>query len=276
VQKLVASPAYPKALAIPGFERAIVEHSMPIAEPSVKSLFLQMLCNRQPLATGTGFVVQARSGPVLITNYHNLSGRHPQTGQPLHPSAAIPDEVIIIHNQLNQLGTWVQRTEPLYHPNGRQRWVEHAIHAAAVDCVALPLTQTNDVQFYPYNLANPGPALRVGPADVVSVVGFPFGLTGGGSLALWATGFVASEPEVDFNNLPLMLIDCRSRQGQSGSPVIAYRGGGAVAMADGGTAVFNGPVLKLLGIYSGRISEQSDLGFVWKVAAIEQIVGAVP
>lgn len=58
---------------------------------------------------------------------------------------------------------------------------------------------------------------------------FPFGLAGGGSLAIWATGLMATEPEIDYNNQPTFLIDCRARPGQSVSAVIAHRNGGMVA-----------------------------------------------
>jgi hypothetical protein len=146
---------------------------------------------------------------------------------------------------------------------------------AKADFVALPLADLNDVELYPYDTANPGPAIFVGPADVVSVIGFPFGITAGGACGVWATGFLASEPEVDYNALPVVLVDCRSRQGQSGSPVIAYRSGGMVAMADGGSAAFGGPVWKFLGIYSGRINAQSDLGIVWKASAIRELLNAL-
>ncbi len=43
-------------------------------------------------------------------------------------------------------------------------------------------------------------------------------------------------------------------------------------MADGGSAGFSGPVEKLMGIYSGRVSGESDLGRVWKVSAIEAVL----
>lgn len=101
----------------------------------------------------------------------------------------------------------------------KPRWVEHPTLGPKADFVALQLTDLNDVELYPYDPANPGPQIMVGPADPVSVIGFPFGLTAGGAFGVWATGFLASEPEVDFNNLPIQLIDCRTRQGQSGSPV---------------------------------------------------------
>ena len=133
----------------------------------------------------------------------------------------------------------------------------------------------DDVQPYPYSLGVGDPAIACGPADAVSVVGFPFGLRAGGSLAVWATGFVASEPDIDYNSLPVFLIDCRARPGQSGSPVIAYRSAGTVGMADGSAAVFSSPVTRFLGIYSGRINDQSDIGMVWKAAAIKELVASI-
>jgi Trypsin-like peptidase domain len=221
---------------------------MPInlAQPSIMSLLIQLRENGQVIATGTGFVAQSQKGPILITNRHNVTGKHQDTGQILHSKGKTPTELEIIHNQAGKLGSWVPRVEPLY-AGSAPLWVEHPTLGARVDCVALPLTQTNDVQFYPYDPNNPGTRIPCGPADIVTVVGFPFGLTGGGALALWATGFVASEPAVDFNGLPLFLIDCRSRPGQSGSAVIAYRNGGMVPMENGGAAAFTGPVFRFLG-----------------------------
>ena len=117
--------------------------------------------------------------------------------------------------------------------------------------------------------------MLIGPAETVSVIGFPFGITAGGNLPVWATGFIASEPVVDYDDLPIQLIDCRSRQGQSGSPVLAYRSGGMIAMADGSSAAFDGPVSKLIGIYSGRINAESDIGIVWKTSAILELVNSI-
>jgi hypothetical protein len=244
-----------------------------IAQPSVQSLLIEMRHCGQALATGTGFVAQAPRGPVLVTNWHNLAGRNPDSGQPLSTTGAVPDELVIVHNRAGHLGEWIPRTEPLFR-NGRILWFEHPLHGQRVDIVALPLTALGDVELYPYDIAG-GPPIVVGPADSVSVIGFPFGLQAGGSLAVWATGFVASEPEIDFNGLPLMLVDCRSRPGQSGSAVIAYRSGGAVPTVGGGTALYGAPVWRFLGVYSGRINEQSDLGLVWKATAVGELLASV-
>jgi hypothetical protein len=85
-----------------------------LAEPSPRSLLLQMSVNKNPLGMGTGFVVQSPRGPVLITCRHNLSGRHQQTGQPLSSTGGIPDTVNIMHHVQNQLGHWTPVPEALY------------------------------------------------------------------------------------------------------------------------------------------------------------------
>jgi hypothetical protein len=246
-----------------------------IAKPSVQSLLIEMRANGKSLSVGTAFVVDNKKGPALVTNWHNLAGRNPETKQPMSPTGAIPDEVLIIHNKANALGFWIPVVEPLL-TNGKPRWAEHPKHAESVDVVALPLSNVIGVALYPHDLSQDGPQMAVGPADPLSVIGFPFGVQAGGSLAVWATGFLASEPAINFRNLPLMLIDCRTRPGQSGSAVLAYRNGGAVAMEDGNTAITVGPSQRFMGCYSGRINKESDLGLVWKTSAVQEVVDAIP
>jgi Trypsin-like peptidase domain len=241
--------------------------------PSVQSLLIEMFAGNQLLGTGTAFVCNSGKGPVLLTNWHNITGRNPETKQPMSKTGAIPDAVRIAHNRANKVGEWLAKTESLF-SGGRPRWVEHPTLAERVDVVALPLSDLADVQLYPYELQG-GPTIAVHPADAVSVVGFPFGLQAGGSLAIWATGFVASELDIDFKGLPLFLVDCRARPGQSGSAVIAHRNGGAVAMQGGGTTIVGGPITRFLGIYSGRVNDQSDLGMVWKASAVAEVVGSI-
>jgi Trypsin-like peptidase domain len=245
-----------------------------IAQPSVQSLLIEMQVNAQGLSTGTAFTVQTPSGAFLLTNRHNLTGRHQETGAPLSPTGGVPTHIVVVHNRKGHLGQWVLKTESLY-TGSAPRWREHPTLGAKADFVALQLTDLADVELFPYDPGNPGPNIFVGPADSVSVIGFPFGVTAGGAFGVWATGFLASEPDVDFNNLPVQLIDCRSRQGQSGSPVIAYRSGGMIPMVDGSSAAYGQAVWKFIGIYSGRVNKESDLGIVWKASALQQLVSTL-
>jgi len=246
-----------------------------IAEPSVQSLFLVAMCNGIDLGTGTGFIVQHDNQPYLITNYHVAAGRNPVNGQPLHLSGAVPDTLRVVQLLSRAPGSirWEPRDERvLEQGTDKALWLQHPVHGRTVDVVALPLRDTSGIDFHPYDLTGAAPRLRSGPSDGISIIGFPFGQSGGGAFAIWTRGFVASEPDIDLDDLPRLLIDARTRPGQSGSPVIAYGSGGMLSMADGSTAMFNGPVVNLLGVYSGRINEQSDLGYIWKVQAVRDIL----
>jgi hypothetical protein len=248
--------------------------SQQIAQPSVQSLLIEMRVNGQPLSTATAFVCPSPKGPVLITNRHNVTGRDQATGSPLSPTGGLPTEVVVVHNRAGNLGQWVPKVEPLL-SGSNPLWREHPTLGAKADFVALPLTELADVALYPYDPASPGVNLLLGPADSVSVIGFPFGVTAGGAFGVWATGFLASEPVVDFGGLPVQLVDSRTRPGQSGSPVIAYRNGGMLALEGGGSASYAGPVSRFIGVYSGRINSESDLGMVWKAAAVQELLASV-
>ncbi|WP_410000801.1 trypsin-like peptidase domain-containing protein [Rhizobium leguminosarum] len=233
-----------------------------------------MSVNGTLLASGTGFICISPSGPVLVTNRHNVTGRRQDTGQPLSPTGGVPDTISIRHNSLGRTGGTTLRNEPLFAPDGQAAWKEHPTLGATADFVALPLTNTGGIRFFSYRPSTPGPRFKVGPTAIVSVLGFPFGISGGGSLAVWATGFVASEPDVDYDGKPTFLIDCRTRQGQSGSPVIAYRHGSA-DLEGGGIIVFDRPATRFLGIYSGRVNGEADLGIVWKARAVAELIASI-
>lgn len=349
---------------------------------SLKALYIEMRFEGQYLASGTGFIVRTRTGPALITNRHNFTGRDNNTGQPLSKTGGVPSEVMILHHRWRELGYWVERVEALYqegsdYVDGAYRWVEHPLYGERADVVALPLTQLDNVQLYPwipgcppnssYRVAqeatfnpefpNPGDGdipIDVLPADEVSVIGFPFGqrmhwtanevdarfppgplekfnqlreehravqdrfhlafeerglsrdeslpeaidrefsslfkeiakrckaiqrefgdipsLKGG--LPVWATGFVASEPQLDLGGKPVFLIDSRTRRGQSGSPVVACRNRGLVHLkgARHKTVESRTPAYRFMGVYSGRINPESDLGYVWKASAVRDLI----
>ncbi len=251
-----------------------------VARPSLASLFLQPAFGGNPISSATGFVAPRTAGGwFLVTNWHVVTGRHPTTGQPLNEqTGAVPDEIVIAHHVENALGTWHPVVEPLYSPAGAPLWLEHPNHGRKVDVVALPLTVTAGSGFIGHDPHIEGVPIRYGVSQPLSIIGFPYGRTGGGLLGIWTQGYVASEPELDFDGLPAFLIDARTRRGQSGSPVIAYADGGMVATDDGGSSLYGGPVERFIGVYSGRIADptdpqpSTDLGFVWKRSVVEEIL----
>jgi hypothetical protein len=173
----------------------------PIATPSFRSLLLQLRFDDIALGWATGFVVATKGAYALMTARHVVTGRHQDTGEPLHSKLAIPNNVTIFHHRKDRPLRWIEVSEPLLR-DGLPMWKEHPEFGAKVDFVALPLTQLADVQMHPYDPSKPSEfehgtlyeTISVGPADPVSVVGFPFGITAGGKLPIWATGTLATEP----------------------------------------------------------------------------------
>lgn len=252
-----------------------MSQTMAYEQESIQSLYIEMYFRDQKLSSGTGFVTYSPIGPVLITNRHNVTGRHQETGNPLSKTGGLPDRLMIWHNGEN-VGEWTPVEEMLIDDEGSALWFEHPTFGARADFVALPLTAGHDrVRLYLYDLAPPERPLKLGPADTVSIVGFPFGLSASGRFAIWVTGFVASEPSIHFQDLPVFLVDCRSRPGQSGSPVIISRSGGPFVFEDGATGLGVGRLTQLLGIYSGRIHPDSDVGMVWHRRAVYDLVASI-
>lgn len=265
---------------------------MPISVLSVKSIFIEMKFGDQLLSSGTAFLTECSKGHVLITNRHNVTGRHQSTGLPLSNTCGIPNKMVV--HQLLTNGTIAQFEIQLTDSSGTPYWFEHPTLGSKADFVLIPMFWLKANQQFlvkPYKLRVPGRQfdvsggeffqlndgdlpIKVEPSDRVSVIGFPFGIRVEGHLPIWSNGFVASEPEVDVDGLPVFLIDCRSRPGQSGSPVVAVVNSGMVNLkdCDMASAMFTAPASSFLGIYSGRISTESDLGYVWKASAIREMV----
>jgi V8-like Glu-specific endopeptidase len=247
---------------------------MSIDRVSVQSLFIEMYFNDTRLSSGTGFVVQEARSLVLITNRHNVTGRRQDNNQPLSDTGGIPNSIRVWRNAAGNTGGWRAVDYSLYDNDENPQWIEHPTMGPTADFVALPVDTPFDVVNYSYVTSAPEQQLLIRPAETVSVVGFPFGQAAGGLFGVWVSGFVASEPDVNFNGLPQFLVDCRTRPGQSGSPVIAVRRGSAT-YKNGSTVIGPINIVELLGIYSGRINDKSDIGIVWKREAIDELVQSI-
>ncbi|MQB05720.1 serine protease [Agrobacterium tumefaciens] len=252
-----------------------------VAVPTLKSLFIEICFGDLCLATGTAILVanDNESHCTLITNRHNVTGRHQETNKCLSPKAGVPDNIVIyFHRKDAVVGGWKPIKLPLYREDESPWWIEHPRLGARADVVALNLRWGSDITKYPYYLGNQldRRGIEVGPAETVSVIGFPFGLSSVQRFPIWATGFLAQELELVTPENPTFLIDCRTRKGQSGSAVIAYRAAGYRGIKEGlpVTHLTNETVWEFLGVYSGRISEESDLGRVWHVSAVEELLAA--
>lgn len=261
--------------------------------------------NRRSLAYGSAFLFELDGQQFLVTARHNVTGRHWQTGEFLGGYSVAPTHVMI--NLLakppeggwrigpTEVGEHVGSTQiklkaflvPLLGEDWKPRWMEHPTFGVDMDVVVVPIKITDEEAFViPWTTPvvearepheAPWPNLAAG--QEVFVVGYPDALITGPMFPLWIRGSIASEPYFGYTvgdkHLPLMLVDARTRQGQSGSAVMRHRPEGTVLIRnDGEPGVTTAPVSQLIGVYSGRTSDESDLGFVWRMDEVETICRA--
>lgn len=220
--------------------------------------------------TGTGFIVANKGTNYLITNWHVLSGREWPATNSTDPKGSFPKDVIIFYNS-KVLGNWIPVSEPLYDTNGVPLWLEDKSGGLNIDVVALPLTShDNRVQPYPLDLNLENVDMQLSPAMSVSIIGFPNNLTNPGEFPVWKTGNIASEPDIDYKEKPLMLVSVIIRKGMSGSPVIA-RSIGTYIDKEGNTDVHTGITDKFLGVLSGY-QPDNEIAYVWKSRVISEIL----
>lgn len=239
---------------------------------SLPSVRLETYFRGIHLATASGFIDISSHGPVLVTNRHVMTGRNHFTGAPIHPDAVLPDECRIWY-LLRSGGAFETRSEVLYDRDLWPRWNYHAKHGGAVDIATLPLTNIDGISLFPRSgwVESPVDWPMLLPTDPVAVVGYPYGKHATG-FPVWTSGTIATDPELDYDEKPVFLIDARTRQSQSGSPVYYHTNTGVVRTSTGVTNFMDAPYSWFLGIYSGRINAESDVGMVWKAHLVSEIL----
>lgn len=236
-----------------------------------------MFCNGEPLGPASGFYYRKGSRLFLVSNWHVFCGRHSITRQPLHSSCWVPDEQKIYLQVLNSEGVLegVGYTDKLRNSEGVAEWWEHPIHGAKIDVGVVELLgDLKERQTHSAELGG-GEKLQIKVGQVVFVLGYPMGLMKQGLLPVWKRGSIASEPELDVEDGPVILIDTGTREGMSGSPVIAMSRQSGYGRDDNGSVIV-GDRARLLGVYSGRIGAEAlsevQLGLCWKTSVIDEII----
>lgn len=246
-------------------------------ENSIKAIYICVYYNDVKLSTATGFFVEKDNIKYLITSWHVVSGRHFVTKECLSDTCAIPNKMTIKYQ--NKKNIWVNYTIILSNNEGKHNWLEHKVYGSDIDVVAIPLPEISEeignkqIFWYKSNY-------ELFVTEQAFVLGYPFGLTIGKKTnphAIWTSGTVASDPCLEFEvkgkKRPMFLIDSRTRPGQSGAPVIYYSEEGKdFHFKENRVAIFGVPFMQPIGIYSGRVNDQSDLGYVWKWKVIEEII----
>ena len=232
------------------------------------------------LSSGTGFIYRKDGKHFLITNWHNVSGINPVTGKKLFSDGRIPDRISTEFREKGKpSATW--REELLLYEDStmsQPQWLEHPEFSHKVDVVALPIEEeiSSRYQLYPINIIPFDNKFKEMVADDAFIIGFPFPDLTYLAMPIWKKASIATEPDIDLDQTPKMLVDTATRSGLSGSPVIMQRIGihGMTSEKLTGTETI-GRVRNFIGIYSGRRGEDEEkaqLGIVWKARVIDEIV----
>jgi len=239
------------------------------------AVHLTAFFNAQQLATGSGVIAQHSSGCYLITALHVLSGRDPETQQPLRTDGGIPNRLVVEGCQfrfeinLYSADNTPSETTRLFavHPRGPR--VDVSLMRITGDRGNLmPL----DISFLTESL---NAELKLYVSQTCYILGFPEGLIhklrDGVVIPIWKTGHLASEPGFDFDDLPRLLIDATTRSGMSGAMVF----------------VTKPPLSGFVGIYTGRYKQPmneesspderdrrftSELGWVFRSAVVHELI----
>lgn len=261
------------------------------------------------ISTGTAFFYYVDSCWFLITNWHNISGKHFLNKQPL-PSGRLPTYIKAKISAyigdgnltLNEFVPTAQRVD-IYQDHSPV-WYEHPTLGSDCDVVAIPMERPQSCPEFMHNAVNLISRIRipVKPGSSSFVIGFPKSLSIGFGLPLWKSGYVASEPHYPITiggevsevggmknakQLPAFYIDSQTREGMSGAPVFAsYMGNWDMTNPyepinpsdpnfwDRDDILLGENRMEFVGCYSGRIGKNEEgaaLGLCWTVKTLDEI-----
>lgn len=232
------------------------------------SYYIEMYYESTKLSTGTAFLLKIEGETYLVTNKHNVTGRNPKTGKCISHHCGIPNSLKFFYTD-QKSNKYGYIDIDLSDEDENKLWLEHRDYKGAIDVVILPFGKyALNLEAYSEEYITFYREPRI--IDDVYVIGYPFGKIMSDNTPIWNKGSISTVYESNFDDLPCLLIDCRSRQGQSGSPVLLYNKLEIDVVES--TAYINTDKKILLGVYSGRVNSESDLGLVWKIDIIREIV----
>jgi hypothetical protein len=238
----------------------------------------------------TAFFYKVHEAMKLVTNWHVVTGVDPATMQPivridpatLQPidPGPLPTTLRLFYKQHltgDRPGVETVSHDIALYEKDSAVWTEHNTRQN-VDVVALDLDMTALANFVnmPINSVDQEAKLRPYAGMDCFVLGYPEGMVGPGRTPIWKRASIATEPLYDFRNSPGFLIDTATRNGMSGSPVVARHSGyfqPDPSQAMTGTEII-GTVEKFVGIYSGRLGDdplEVQLGMVWRSEVLDNI-----
>lgn len=242
----------------------------------------------------TGFFWRHANEVFLITNWHVVTGINMMSGTPV-ANGWCPNKINLqyftkagsAHPNFAVLGPEAKMVEcpaieiSLYHDFHHPFWIQHPMAFEwSVDIVALNVdSQLKDKTKVQCVNDRNYPRLYHFAGSEIFVLGHPIQQDNSSYpvvFPVWKRGSIASEIIVPWNMRPAFLIDSRTSQGMSGSPVFA-RVFGPAAYGDDTIKVDNILASEFMGVYSGRLFDDENnasIGLVWHRNLIDQILNS--
>ena len=239
---------------------------------------ITMLQGGKDIGTATGFFYLKNETTYFVTNRHVVADE---------TKGLKPDALRLkLHTDARNVTKNVERTIPLY-DNAKPKWHVHRdypkvpIDIAVIEIEPKQLEGTI-IKTLSREAFFPRDKYILAPGEDIMVLGFPRGFSDEKhNLGLLRNALISSAYGVDFNGLPLFVIDANLHPGMSGSPVMPKPK--TILPTKTGHAMSQTPVTFFLGIFSATISkvlparqeEALGLGIVWYSNLIEQIIDAI-
>jgi len=190
---------------------------------------VRLECKRKDgtMATGTGFFFALQWGkekqiPLIITNKHVI--RDASVGTFVLTQAKDDGAPLTGQGVTIQIGDF------------EARWIQHPEKdvdlAAFVLAPLLNEAESRGVKiFYRTITDNYLPTQEtiqeIGPIEDITMIGYPNGIWDQvHNMPIVRQGITATDPRLDYNGLPLFVIDCACFPGSSGSPILIFNQGG--------------------------------------------------
>jgi hypothetical protein len=210
----------------------------PIDIGSTVTTPIKALYRNSLIGLGTGFFYKFGTQTFLITNWHVVAGRHFETLRPLHSMCALPDRLKFLVGCRGDIGEWMEVDCALYEDSSsndqpeKPIWLEHAIHGRKIDVVAIPIDLPENGEVHTIDRVNTVPKMLLTVSKDVFILGYPKGINGGRGFPIWKRASLATEPAIQHDGLPKILVDTATREGMSGAPVVAIADGELELMAN--------------------------------------------
>lgn len=268
-------------------------------------IHLSLLLDDNILSSGTGFLYKYKENFYIVTAWHNLSGKHPDTLKSISKKLAIPNYLLANIPVSNGDGFANITIKLKLFNSSKSLYFVHSQKYPKIDLAVIPLDkestyeigQTYDgqvinlpifktdgftihpIQDFLFNNKSLEELWfnNVDVTEELFIPGYPQNIFDETLQPVWKRATLASQIKYGWNRQRKFVVDSASKSGMSGSPVIYYNSRGEFK-SKGLTHYSSKPVAILTGVYVGRLGETKStdndpqVGIVWRDDLIPEII----